>query len=51
MAVFPWVRTLINFYEAGSLVGIAGFPNVTRVLGAFTARLAVIRGSEIPKRE
>jgi len=51
IAVFPWVRTLINFYEAGELVGIAGFPNVTRVLEAFTARPAVIRGSEIPRRD
>ena len=51
IAVFPWVRTLINFYEAGSLVGIAGFPNVTRVLATFVARPGVIRGSEIPKRD
>jgi GSH-dependent disulfide-bond oxidoreductase len=51
MAVFPWVRTLINFYEAGPLVGIANFPSVTRVLGEFAARPAVIRGSEIPKRD
>jgi len=51
IATFPWVRTLINFYEAGSLVGIENFPNVTRVLGTFAARPAVIRGSEIPRRD
>jgi GST-like protein len=51
IATFPWVRNLIGFYEAGDLVGIKDFPNVTRVLEAFVARPAVIRGLEIPKRE
>ena len=50
MAVFPWVRTLIGFYEAADLVGIRDFANVTRVLEAFLARPAVARGLDIPKR-
>ncbi len=50
VAVFPWVRNLIGFYEAGDLVGIADFPHVTRVLQSFLARPAVARGLEIPKR-
>jgi GST-like protein len=50
MAIFPWVRNLVGFYEAGPLVGIGEFPNVTRVLEAFLARPAVIRGLDIPKR-
>ena len=50
IATFPWVRNLIGFYEAGDLVGIADFPNVTRVLAAFVARPAVARGIEIPRR-
>jgi len=50
MAVFPWVRVLTGFYEAGELVGIGNFPNVTRVLDAFVARPAVARGLDIPKR-
>jgi len=50
MAVFPWVRNLIGFYEAGQLVQIERFPNVTRVLEAFLARPAVIRGLEVPQR-
>jgi GST-like protein len=50
IATFPWVRNLIGFYEAGDLVGIKDFPNVTRVLDAFLARPAVMRGLEIPKR-
>lgn len=50
MATFPWVRNLIGFYEAGPLVQIERFPNVIRVLEAFLARPAVIRGLDIPPR-
>jgi GSH-dependent disulfide-bond oxidoreductase len=49
IATFPWVRNLIGFYEAGDLVGIKDFPNVTRALDAFVARPAVERGLTIPK--
>jgi GSH-dependent disulfide-bond oxidoreductase len=51
IATFPWVRNLIGFYEAGDLVGIADFPNVKRVLDAFVARPAVVRGLNIPRRD
>ncbi|MEP6861954.1 MAG: glutathione S-transferase N-terminal domain-containing protein [Deltaproteobacteria bacterium] len=44
MATFPWVRNLIGFYEAGELVEIQRFPNVTRTLAAFEARPGVARG-------
>ncbi|PRY07029.1 glutathione S-transferase N-terminal domain-containing protein [Paraburkholderia sp. BL25I1N1] len=50
IATFPWVRNLIGFYEAGDLVGIQDFSNVTRVLAAFVARPAVAKGLDIPKR-
>jgi GSH-dependent disulfide-bond oxidoreductase len=50
MATFPWVRNLVGFYAAGELVGIAGYPHVTRVLEAFLARPAVARGLQVPKR-
>jgi GST-like protein len=50
MAIFPWVRNLVGFYGAGELVGIAEFPQVTRVLAAFVARPAVVRGVDIPSR-
>ena len=50
VATFPWVNNLIGFYAAGDLVGIADFANVTRVLQAFMARPAVVRGLAIPKR-
>jgi GSH-dependent disulfide-bond oxidoreductase len=51
IAILPWVRNLIGFYEAGALVNIADFPNVTRALDAFAARPAVVRGLAIPARD
>jgi GSH-dependent disulfide-bond oxidoreductase len=50
IATFPWVRNLVGFYEAGELVGIEDFPQVKRVLAAFVARPAVVRGLEIPRK-
>jgi len=50
IAIFPWVRNLIGYYEAADLVGIEGYPQVRRALEAFLARPAVIRGLDIPKR-
>jgi GSH-dependent disulfide-bond oxidoreductase len=50
IATWPWVNNLVNFYEAGDLVGIEDFANVKRVLKAFVARPAVARGLAIPKR-
>src|SRR2546423_12062262 len=51
MAIFPWVRTLVGFYEAAELVGAEDFRHVNRVLEAFLARPAVIAGLDIPKRD
>lgn len=51
IAVFPWVRNLITRYEAGELLGMQDYPEVTRVLAAFVARPAVARGLTIPKRD
>ncbi len=48
IAIFPWVRNLVGFYEAGELVGFSGFKNVARVLDAFVARPAVAKGLTIP---
>jgi len=50
IAIFPWINNLIVHYEAGDLVGIADFPNVRRVLEAFLARPAVVRGLKIPRK-
>jgi GSH-dependent disulfide-bond oxidoreductase len=51
VAIFPWVRNLVGFYGAGDLVGFGEFAEVQRVLAAFVARPAVVRGLEIPKKE
>jgi GST-like protein len=48
VATFGWVRNLIGFYGAGELVGFDAFTNVKRVLAAFVARPAVIKGLTIP---
>ncbi|WP_372877362.1 glutathione S-transferase N-terminal domain-containing protein [Pseudomonas sp.] len=50
IAILPWVRNLLGFYEAGELVQIERFPQVTRTLDAFLSRPAVIRGLAIPQR-
>jgi len=51
MAIFPWVRNLIGFYQAGELVGITDYPHVNRALDSFLARPAVGRGLTIPRGE
>ncbi len=48
IAILPWVRNLIGFYGAGDLVDFPQFKNVARVLEAFVARPAVVKGLAIP---
>ena len=48
IAIFPWIRTLVGFYEAGEMVGFDSFKNVKRVYEAFMARPAVQKGVTIP---
>ncbi len=48
IAVFPWVRNLVGFYDAGALVGFDDFAEVGRVLESFVARPAVQRGLLVP---
>ena len=48
IAIWPWVRNLVGFYGAGDLVGFGELREVPRVLSAFTARPAVVRGLAIP---
>ncbi|WXL24744.1 glutathione binding-like protein [Ectopseudomonas mendocina] len=50
IAVFPWVRGLVTFYDAVELLGFERFGNVKRVLESFLQRPAVIRGLNIPAR-
>jgi len=48
IAIFPWVNGLMNFYQAGDLVGAADCPHVTAALERFLARPAVQTGIKIP---
>ena len=50
IAILPWVRNLIGFYDAGDLVEFGQFTEVQRVLDVFVARPAVVRGLAIPAR-
>lgn len=50
MAIWPWLRTLTGFYEAGELVGIGNFPNVTAYLERCQARPASQKAVNIPAR-
>jgi GSH-dependent disulfide-bond oxidoreductase len=50
IATFGWVRNLIGFYEAGSLVDYDQLRNVPAWLDRGLARPAVQRGLEIPKK-
>lgn len=51
IALFPWVNNLVGFYGARELVGFDEFAQVQRVLDAFMARPAVVRGMGIPARD
>ncbi|AHZ78452.1 MULTISPECIES: glutathione S-transferase N-terminal domain-containing protein [Pseudomonas] len=48
IAIFPWVRNLVERYNARDLVGFDQFKEVQRVLAAFLERPAVQRGLKIP---
>ncbi len=50
MAILPWVRNLIERYQAADLVGMADFAHVSRALASFVARPAVARGLLVPQR-
>jgi GST-like protein len=49
IAILPWVRNLVGFYDAGELVGFGDFGNVKRALDAFLLRPAVIEGLQVPR--
>lgn len=50
MAIFPWVRNLIELYEAADLVQINDFEHVLRALSVFVTRPPVVRAMEMPDR-
>ena len=51
IAIFPWVRTLRDFYEADEVIGFADFPAVTSWLDRCLARPASQKGLTIPPRD
>ncbi len=51
IAIFPWVRGVKVFYEAGDLVGLTEMPNVQRWLDAAIARPASQTGLNVPARD
>jgi len=48
IAIWTWVSGIPGFFGAAEIVGYADFKNVQRVLEAFLARPAVVRGRTIP---
>ncbi|QNP48523.1 glutathione S-transferase N-terminal domain-containing protein [Diaphorobacter aerolatus] len=48
IAILPWVRNLIGFYESGEIVGFSDFKHLAKALDLFLARKAVQRGLQIP---
>ena len=50
MAIWPWVRTLIGFYEAGNLVGYDRFTNIQSWMERALARPASQAALNIPDR-
>ena len=48
IAIFPWVRNLVERYNARELVEFDRFKDVQRVLAQFLERPAVQRGLKIP---
>ncbi len=50
IAILPWVRNLVGFYEAADIVGWENFGELRRVLEKWQQRPAVQRGLEIPAR-
>ena len=51
IAIFPWVRTLRDFYEADEVIGFSDFPAVTSWLDRCLARPASQKGLTIPPRD
>ncbi len=50
IALFPWVRTLRDFYEADALIGFKDFPKTLEWLDRCLARPASQKGLTIPPR-
>ena len=51
IAIGPWLRAVVGFYEAGDLVGWDALRHVPTYLDRFLARPAVQRGLDVPPAE
>ena len=51
VAIFPWLRTLRDYYEADELIGFADFPAASAWLDRCIERPASQKGLTIPPRE
>ena len=51
LAIWPWVRTLGGFYEAGDYLGLSDYPNVMAWLDRCAERPASVVGINTPKRD
>lgn len=51
IALWPWLRTLTGYYEAGDLVGIGRFPQVLAYLDRCEHRPASKKAVNIPNRD
>lgn len=51
IAIFPWVRTLRDFYQADELIGFEDFPRTVEWLDRCLARPASQKGLNIPPRD
>lgn len=50
IAIFPWVRSLRDFYDADALIGFADFPSVAAWLDRCIGRPASQAGLNVPRR-
>ncbi|MEM7213604.1 MAG: glutathione binding-like protein [Pseudomonadota bacterium] len=48
IAIFPWLNTIVSFYEAGDVTGFDDHENVRAYLDRCLERPAVQRGAKIP---
>ena len=51
IAIGPWLRGMVEFYDAGDAVGWKDLPRAQSYLERFLARPAVRRGLNVPPRE
>ncbi|MFZ1813795.1 MAG: glutathione binding-like protein [Rhizobiaceae bacterium] len=48
IAIWPWVRAMVGFYDAGAIMEMENFPEVTRWLGTCSSRPASLKAASIP---